>query len=180
MDSQGNPAPPPPAGGPNQATFRGMVKAFDKEKGWGHISSAESHAIYKRDVFVSANEVLVGDEVDFSVTMTPKGPQACNVIFRNKPDMPVVGTNAAAGGRFFGVIRAFDMVKGWGHIECRESRAIYGRDIFLLRSKLNGEEVAAGNQVDFSVEIGPKGPQAKDVCLVDYGPTLADAIRYRA
>merc|ERR1712070_76047 len=112
------------------------------------------------------------------------GPQAVSVLFVNKTNPPQPPKAAApVGGRFFGVIsRSFDMAKGWGHIECQESRAIYGRDIFLLRSKLRlqyGDEVAPGNQVEFAVEMGPKGPEARDVCLVDYGPTLADAIRYR-
>eukprot|EP00930_Biecheleria_cincta_P015101 TRINITY_DN12716_c0_g1_i1.p1 TRINITY_DN12716_c0_g1~~TRINITY_DN12716_c0_g1_i1.p1 ORF type:complete len:442 (-),score=71.38 TRINITY_DN12716_c0_g1_i1:11-1159(-) len=173
----------PAAGGPSQY-FRGVIRAFDKEKGWGHIASAQSHLIYNRDIFVlasgflSGNEVLVGDEVEFTVVTTAKGPQASNVSFVNKPVVPLVNTKAGTE-RYFGVIRAFDMSKGWGHIECRESRTIYGRDIFLLRSKLNGAEVTAGNQVEFSVEIGPKGPQAKDVCLVDYGPTMAEAIKFR-
>mmetsp|Transcript_18371 Transcript_18371/g.28993 ORF Transcript_18371/g.28993 Transcript_18371/m.28993 type:complete len:197 (-) Transcript_18371:51-641(-) len=171
--------------------FRGFVRSFFKDKGWGHISSPQAHAVYKKDVFVLASafpmgvEVTLGDEIDFTLRETPKGPQAVAVAFVHKANPPAPSVNTTpSSGRFFGVIsRSFDMAKGWGHIECQESRAIYGRDIFLLRSKLklaHGDEVAYGNQVEFAVEMGPKGPQAEDVCLVDYGPTLADAIKYRA
>lgn len=174
-----------PLDSPQGQVFRGVIKAYDKERGWGHIQSALAHATYGKDIFVPASalplgqEGVVGDEIDFSVNMTPKGPQASKVSFVNKPNVNPFNAADTAGGRFLGVIRSFDMAKGWGHIDCRESRAIYNRDIFLLRSKLNGAEVAPGNQVDFAVEIGPKGPQAKDVCLVDYGPSLADAVKYR-
>merc|ERR1711953_1498755 len=106
------------------------------------------------------------------------GPQACNVKFVNKPMLNPFNAESA-GGRFLGVIRAFDMAKGWGHIDCREARGIFGKDIFLLRSALRGADVAPGNQLEFAVNIGPKGPVARDVCLVDYGPTINDAAYYR-
>mmetsp|Transcript_15419 Transcript_15419/g.24421 ORF Transcript_15419/g.24421 Transcript_15419/m.24421 type:complete len:225 (+) Transcript_15419:53-727(+) len=165
--------------------YRGSVKHLNKDKGWGHIESDQSKAIYGKDVFVLVGafplgrEPNIGDEVEFSVSLNQKGPQALDVSFL-KGEAPAPVLADASLGRFLGCIKTFDMVKGWGHIECREARAIFGKDIFMLRSAVRGAELAPGNQVEFAVTMGPKGPQARDVCLVDYGPSLADAAHYRA
>merc|ERR1719263_476753 len=79
--------------------------------------------------------------------------------------------------RYTGLVKTFDDVKGWGHIECEASRQVYGKDIFLLRSACNGLPVTANNQLEFAVIMSPKGPQARDVCLVDYGPAEFQAIQ---
>merc|ERR1712070_558324 len=61
--------------------------------------------------------------------------------------------------RYTGLVKTFDDVKGWGHIECEASRQVYGKDIFLLRSACNGLPVTANNQLEFAVIMSPKGPQ---------------------
>mmetsp|Transcript_28690 Transcript_28690/g.46194 ORF Transcript_28690/g.46194 Transcript_28690/m.46194 type:complete len:237 (+) Transcript_28690:54-764(+) len=182
-----NNGPPPNQGfnngqppGTQENRFRGSVKFFDIERGSGLIESEPARAMYGGDVFFvigafpPGRNPAVGEEIEFGVTIGHNGPQACNVSYAIQPTVP-----DPASGRFLGVVRAFDMTKGWGHIDCREARGIFGKDIFLLRSALRGAEVAPGNQLEFAVNVGPKGPVARDVCLVDYGPTINDAIHYR-
>jgi cold shock CspA family protein len=162
-----------------------MVKTFDRDRGTGLLESEPARALYGNDVVFLVGALPqgrespnIGEEFEFGVVVGQNGPQACNIT-ATVPSAPVAPADPALG-RFLGVIRAFDMNKGWGHIECREARAIFGKDIFLLRSALRGAEVAAGNQLEFAVNVGPKGPIARDVCLVDYGPSLADAAQYRS
>lgn len=71
--------------------------------------------------------------------------------------------------RFFGTVRTYTEEKGWGHIDCLASNAIYGKDIFLLRSAVAGLPVEAGSLVAFNVAMTPKGPQAAEVTLLPAG-----------
>ena len=62
-----------------------------------------------------------------------------------------------------GRIKWFDNAKGWGFIE-REG----GSDIFVHYTAITMEgfkTLAEGQQVEFTVEEGPKGPQAVNVTL---------------
>lgn len=98
----------------------------------------------------------------------PPGQPGAIGISDQTPGVPVSAQNT----RYIGLVKTFDDIKGWGHIECEASRQVYGKDIFLLRSACNGLPVTAHNQIEFSVMMSPKGPQARDVCLVDFGPDL--------
>lgn len=175
-----------PANNSDHTRFKGVVKSFERDRGSGYIESEPARALYGNDIlflvgaFPIGRDPIVGEEIEFGVIMSNSGPQACSVACSSNPiinSAPVAADPAS--GRFLGVVKTFDMNKGWGHIECREARSIFGKDIFLLRSMIKGAEVANGNQLEFSVKVGPKGPMAQDVCLVDYGPTLADAAHYR-
>merc|ERR1740121_1753108 len=64
---------------------------------------------------------------------------------------------------YFGHIKSFRDDKGWGHISCPQTQAIYGKDMFVLRSALNGNVVREGEAVQFSVTLGLKGPEATNV-----------------
>lgn len=195
----GNPSSMPNSfGGPprptsDQTRYRGTVMVYEQEKGSGMIDSPQVQATYGSNVFflvgaLRGREPHIGMELEFCVIAnTQNGPQACNVSFPHPGSSPPLinpGVQPApgdpAGGRFLGVIKNFNSTKGWGHIESHEARAIFGRDIFLLRSALRGADVGAGNQLEFSVNNAPKGPMARDVCLVDYGPSMPEAERYRA
>merc|ERR1719247_2024595 len=103
-----------------------------------------------------------------------KGPQAENVLVASAPvDMTGMGGMGAMGGMggeegntvqpgqiYYGKIKSYNEVRGWGHIICDETKALYGRDMFMLRSTLAGQPAKAGDQVSFSVIQGQKGPEA--------------------
>jgi CspA family cold shock protein len=61
-----------------------------------------------------------------------------------------------------GAVKWFNSSKGFGFITPDDG----GPDVFAHFSSINGSgyrELAEGQKVDFEVEQGPKGPQAKSV-----------------
>ena len=63
--------------------------------------------------------------------------------------------------RTVGTVKWFSRAKGYGFIE-REG----GDDVFVHYSALQGEgfrNLEEGDQVEFTIESSPKGPQASDV-----------------
>lgn len=68
---------------PQQQTMRGTVKWFNAAKGFGFITAPE----YERDVYVHFSSIvahgyvslIAGQEVEFNLVETPKGPAAAHV-----------------------------------------------------------------------------------------------------
>jgi len=63
--------------------------------------------------------------------------------------------------RITGTVKWFNGSKGYGFIEREE-----GKDVFVHYSAIRGEgyrNLEEGQQVEFTVEEGAKGPQAADV-----------------
>jgi len=63
--------------------------------------------------------------------------------------------------RIIGTIKWFNGTKGFGFIEVEGSK-----DVFVHYSAIRGtgyRNLEEGQQVEFTVEEGPKGPQATDV-----------------
>ncbi len=63
--------------------------------------------------------------------------------------------------RTIGTVKWFSRAKGYGFIQ-REG----GEDVFVHFSAIQGEgfrNLEEGDQVEFSIENGPKGPQAVNV-----------------
>jgi len=153
-----------------QGAYIGTIKSWNPVKGWGHVECATTHAMYGKDIFVMRSaipggECQKGDEVSFSVQEGTKGVEAKNVtIFQSQSRTTgqLVGMQSRG---FVGSIKAFDEEKGWGHIECAETRALYQKDIFVMRSALNGQTVTAGTQVRFSIAMGAKGAEAREVLV---------------
>jgi len=184
------------------ASFIGLVKSYNEEKGWGFVTSDVVLQLYGKDVLfrkngLAAGPVRPGQQVSFAVVQGDKGPLAENVQLFGMPAMPYYapspapayggfqqmamsggGKGSSKGGvaktpskneRFFGTVRTYSEEKGWGHIECPAAFACFGKDIFLLRSAVNGQKVGPGSQVSFKANMGPKGPQANDVALLPPG-----------
>jgi cold shock protein len=66
--------------------------------------------------------------------------------------------------RVIGTVKWFNSEKGYGFIE-RED----GPDVFVHYTAIRSEgfrTLQEGQQVEFAVEQGPKGPQATDVAAV--------------
>lgn len=66
--------------------------------------------------------------------------------------------------RVTGTVKWFDSSKGYGFIE-REG----GPDVFVHFSAIQSEgyrSLQEGQRVEFSIEQGPRGPQASNVTLV--------------
>jgi len=145
----------------------GVVKSWNPQKGWGHIECDATQAVYGKDIFVMRSAVpgghlSIGDQVSFSVVVGQKGPEASKVA--------LVSANAAATGgpahALFGFIKSFEAERGWGHISCDQTRNLYGKDMFFLKSALMGQAVEVGNKVRFNVGMGVKGPEAQSIAVV--------------
>jgi CspA family cold shock protein len=66
--------------------------------------------------------------------------------------------------RITGIVKWFNASKGYGFIGCED-----GEDVFVHQSALqmNGyRRLDKGQQVEFSIEGGPKGMQATNVILL--------------
>lgn len=137
--------------------FFGTVKSFNEEKGWGHISCPQTQQIYGKDMFVMRSAIANGgtirqdDMVSFSVQAGQKGPEATNVRVMAQ----------SYGQTFNGAIKQYDEEKGWGFIQCDETRQLYAKDIFIHKNELGGYVPQAGEFVQFAVQISKEGrPEA--------------------
>ena len=66
--------------------------------------------------------------------------------------------------RIIGTVKWFNSEKGWGFIEREDAP-----DVFVHYSAIQSEgfkTLMQGQQVEFSIEDGPKGPQAANVVIM--------------
>lgn len=79
------------------------------------------------------------------------------------PMMPGPGT---ATGRFQGLVKSYNVQKGFGFIDCPEAHQIYGRDVFLHKAQIANFQI--GSQLTFAVEMNKNNmPQARDLLETD-------------
>lgn len=148
--------------------FVGIVKGYNEEKGWGHITCDAAKMAYGKEVFMMksslSGEVPVpGQLVVFKVTMATKGPQATEVKI-----LPprYIDFGGEPGQRHSGVVKSFNAQKGFGFITNDELQQMFcGKDVFFLKTQLpEGSSPAAGEAADFAIEVGTTGRlQAKDI-----------------
>jgi len=88
------------------------------------------------------------------------------VGYGGKGPSSVVSARPQGGQLIFGTIKSFNEEKGWGHITSPQTMATYGKDMFVMRSALNGQTVQVGDKVRFRVTQGRKGPEASEVSVM--------------
>eukprot|EP00931_Biecheleriopsis_adriatica_P074995 TRINITY_DN4895_c0_g1_i1.p2 TRINITY_DN4895_c0_g1~~TRINITY_DN4895_c0_g1_i1.p2 ORF type:complete len:188 (+),score=52.05 TRINITY_DN4895_c0_g1_i1:31-564(+) len=146
------------------ATLTAAVKSYNPHKGWGFIE------LNGRDIFLQKNELggycpEKGNQVQFTINETEKGPQATGVTVLVSPDEV----------RYTGEFKSFNPAKGFGFIT---SEAFPGQDVFVMRTEMSSTFVQAGCPCKFKVKIDEKGPQAEDVFLL--GTQGDQAMRMKA
>jgi len=72
--------------------------------------------------------------------------------------------------RTTGVVRCFDGSKGYGYIDAKD-----GEDVFVHYSSIVDDEsgfkrIYEGDEVEFEITEGKKGPQASNVTVTKKGP----------
>lgn len=167
--------------------YMGTMKSFNDDKGWGIIESPDARKVYGKDILVLKTELNVdhpmkGDQVSFSVKQDSRGLKAVNVQLVKKGGVPFSGNvEHKSGARnqtfipvvqadpnkiFQGAVKAFDEEKGFGFISCDESFELYNKDVFVLRSHMQGQTPAVGDRMEFTVTMGSKGPAAANIKLL--------------
>merc|ERR1712048_365600 len=160
------PMPPQPKLPDSKKVFCGTIKNYSDEKGWGHISCEMTKALYGKDIFLMSGKlngqsVEAGSQVMFSVIMSEKGPQASEVKVLPPGSICLDGE---LGNLFEGSVKSFSEEKGWGFLEGAQLQEVFGKDIFLHKRELDGENPSKGDIFTFSVEIDKLGqPVAKNV-----------------
>eukprot|EP00439_Symbiodinium_sp_Y106_P034824 s655_g4.t1 len=130
----------------------GTVKSFNPHKGWGFVEcDGQDLFVHKKDLngFCPSK----GDTVQFTVGTSEKGALAENASV----------VTAAEEASYYGQIKSFNPVKGFGFISCE---AFPEQDVFLLRSELPGGWGPEGAMCKFSVVQEEKGRAARKVTLL--------------
>lgn len=96
--------------------------------------------------------------------MIPVVPQMPRMLA--PPPSAASAARPAPDQLFFGAVKGYNEEKGWGHISCEAAKAVYGKEVFLLRSTLGGALVEAGTLLAFKVTMAAKGPQACEVTVL--------------
>jgi len=171
--------------------WTGSVKSFNQDKGWGHIECAETFKYFSKDIFLLKSQlpgptsnIGKGTRVNFRISDNGRGPEATSVEVLSPPGaIQSHGPFAGAGGpnngglysgSYVGVVKSFNTAAGWGHIACAETEQMYGKDIFVMKSKIPGGSISKGTVVQFAVVDGQKGPEADAVKLV---PGIVGAVQ---
>mmetsp|Transcript_58721 Transcript_58721/g.108332 ORF Transcript_58721/g.108332 Transcript_58721/m.108332 type:complete len:336 (-) Transcript_58721:125-1132(-) len=142
--------------------FVGTIKGFNPHKGWGFIDCPQTWQALGKDVFLlsaalNGQMVNKGDQVQFQVEHSDRGPQAAKVKVVYKAPASV------NRGDYIGTVKSFNPEKGWGFIDCAATHEMYGRDVFLMKTAIQGGWVEKDCRVSFSVVDGQKGPEAQNV-----------------
>merc|ERR1711904_543302 len=129
------------------------------------ITCPEIQDLYGKDVFVAAKAVPggfleVGQELSFSLKIEEGSrPVAIEVSLAGPEAGP-------ADGLFYGTVKMFNAAKGLGMIECNETHALYGKDVFVAAKAAPDGFFEVGQQLSFTVKEENQGPVANDVSLV--------------
>lgn len=144
--------------------YLGLIKSFEKKKGFGFIDCPETYQQFGRDVFIHKKDMgnfKPGIEVTFAIAMNKDGhPQARDVVRFER--MPVQEFPPGPEAHYLGLIKKFDGERGFGFIDCPEAKHQFGRDVFIHKNQMCDMDV--GTEVAFYVEVNKNGhPQARDV-----------------
>mmetsp|Transcript_53311 Transcript_53311/g.116348 ORF Transcript_53311/g.116348 Transcript_53311/m.116348 type:complete len:189 (+) Transcript_53311:52-618(+) len=130
----------------------GTVKSYNPHKGWGFVEcNGQDSFLYKKEL--KGQCPSAGNQVTFTVETSEKGTVATEVKVVVPPDEAF----------YFGEIKRFNPVKGYGFISCE---AFPDQDVFVLKSELPQGFGPEGGHCKFKVTKEEKGPAAKQIQLL--------------
>lgn len=152
----------------------GTVKWFNAEKGFGFIARDEGgDDLFVHRSVLGFDPLGEGDRVDFVEGMGPKGPSAVEVtVLETNPNPPQRESSSSSREPVdvsnlpvaTGTVDRFDEMRGFGFIRPTAG----GGDVFFHQSAVNGLRPRVGEEVEYRLGEGPKGPRAESVkSLVD-------------
>ena len=70
-------------------------------------------------------------------------------------------------------VKSYDKRKGYGFLQCPETEELYGRDVLLRKSILQGHAHRQGERFYFSVQVrAADEPRAHNLAVADTGELL--------
>jgi cold shock CspA family protein len=149
---------------PRGTTLKGRINWFDPEKGFGFIEHPEAGHVFLHhtDIVEGSRTPTEGQQVIFGLLPGPKGPKAINAKVLDVSAMEVpreLPRQATLNGK----IKWFNPEKGFGFIDHPEAG-----DVFLYHTEIveGSRTPAEGQQVEFIICAGPKGPMAVNVKIL--------------
>lgn len=159
--------------------YVGTLTSFMPEKRCGFIQCSDLYGQFKKDVFVSQDELhgqQIGDAVSFRLVLNGKGnPQAWEVGSPENVGVPQEqqrqSDSNADTTRYSGTVISFEPDKFCGFIQCAALYDKFKKDVYVGQDELNGylcgtgggmEQV--GQSVSFRLVTNARGhPQARDL-----------------
>eukprot|EP00747_Dinoflagellata_sp_TGD_P086995 gnl/TRDRNA2_/TRDRNA2_163489_c0_seq7.p1 gnl/TRDRNA2_/TRDRNA2_163489_c0~~gnl/TRDRNA2_/TRDRNA2_163489_c0_seq7.p1 ORF type:complete len:219 (+),score=40.84 gnl/TRDRNA2_/TRDRNA2_163489_c0_seq7:111-767(+) len=140
----------------------GICKSYNPHKGWGFISSNGKEYFFVRKE-LNGYWAEPGTEMSFNIGADEKGRPLANEIQVKQEEDP-------EKQKYIGTVKSFDEKAGYGFIECGATRAIHGKDVFVMGKHCVNEvgHVPVGGHCKFHVTIAEKGPMAKDVVFIGW------------
>jgi len=164
--------------------YIGRLKSFNARTGYGFLECEQTFQIYRTDVYVHRNQMLVpwniGQHVEFAVAQNSRGqPQASDVNWLPVSAMhpkakPAPGAGGFAGAapnverpdrRYLGTLKSYSAVQGYGFISSDDILEKHSCDVYLDRGQLPASgEWRPGQMVEFACAYNHRGqPQARSV-----------------
>lgn len=157
-------------------SYQGVVKSFNEEKRWGLLQCDETFKTYGKDVFfmksaLRCGRIVAGNRVAFNVKDTPRGPQGEDVMSL-EPGADW-STQNLIGKAFVGTVKIWEEEKGWGFVQCDQTMATFGKDMFIHKREC-GEtgDLRVGSVIQFTADLGRDGrPEVRNVRLSSAAPS---------
>lgn len=137
----------------------GCVRSYNAEKGWGFVDCPSASEAFHKDVFllksaVAGMSVGPGTLISFKIVMGQKGPQATEL--QEIPEGSFTMRGELPGCVYEGVIKSYNVEKGWGFVASDDAEEIFAKDIFVHKREFDSPP-SVGEDVQFSIEVGPNG-----------------------
>eukprot|EP00746_Dinoflagellata_sp_MGD_P052473 gnl/MRDRNA2_/MRDRNA2_232079_c0_seq1.p1 gnl/MRDRNA2_/MRDRNA2_232079_c0~~gnl/MRDRNA2_/MRDRNA2_232079_c0_seq1.p1 ORF type:complete len:549 (-),score=105.18 gnl/MRDRNA2_/MRDRNA2_232079_c0_seq1:43-1446(-) len=155
--------------------LQGVIKTFNSEKGFGFIACDQVRAAFGKDAFLHRDQFQnfkCGDTVSFHLRVQDGNPQAQKLQPVFGQDGQVVDNPLAR--EYSGRLRMWDVVKGYGFIECAATHSMFGCDVYVHKTQYDNSGIRVGELCNFTVETAGRDgkPQARNIVKAPVNPDV--------